>query len=143
MERILSALTQRLRSAGLHVTRDDPNQTLPRLKLPMLALRAEGAQRRSLAPGDLLAGHYSSGTTTGKELTLTVQLVVYSPYRSGEQLCEDAVSQSLLALDGGLQNANLLALRCGPIAYDPDADCYCCRIQAELRAWDVTFTAAQ
>lgn len=139
MERLLSALTDCLRDAGLHVLRDDPNLTLPRLKLPMVALRVERAQRSSLAPHDLLAFHYSSGRTIGKALTLVVELVVYSPYRSGAQLCENAVSMSMAALDGGLSMANLSMLDCGPIAYDVDADCYCCHILVQLSAWDVTF----
>lgn len=140
MERILTAVAHALSDAGLHVLRITSIQTLPRLEQPMVAVRVYEGSRRSLAQNDLLGYHYSSGRTTGKELTVQGELTVYSPYRGGPQLCEDAVSETLRALDGGLSMATLSRLDCGPMEYDPDADCFCCRILAALTAWDVSFT---
>ena len=141
MERILTAVAHTLMEAGLHVLRITSIQTLPRLEQPMGAVRVSQSSRRSIAQDDLLGYHYDSGRTTGKELAVEAELTVYSPYRGGPQLCEDAASEVQRALDGGLEMATLSRLDCGPLAYDPDADCFCCRITATLTAWDVTFTA--
>lgn len=141
MERILTAIYSSLSDAGLHVLRITSIQTLPRLEWPMVAIRVYESHRSSVAQDDLLGYHYSSGHTYGKELEVQAELMVYSPYRAGPQLCEDAISLTLSALDKGLSMANLSSMDSGPMAYDPDADCFCCRILATFTAWDIEFSA--
>ena len=141
MDSILTAMVNALMAAGLHVLQPNGTATLPRLEWPMVALRTYRHQRRDIAQNGLLGYHYSSGRTTGREVEVQAELTIYSPYRGGPQLCEDALDQVLRTLDAGLSMANLTLLDCGPVEYDPDADCYCCRILATLTAWDVTFLA--
>ena len=111
MEQLIEMVLQALRAAGIHCVRALDEETLPRLKAPMVAV---GAERY------------------GMELQATLQLEVYSPGRRAGALCERAAAQVVDVFLGGIEGLYSGDLELGRTAYDARTDCFRCAVRAPL-----------
>lgn len=104
MEQLIEMVLQALRAAGIHCVRALDEETLPRLKAPMVAVGADPSACRQHALGALSrAGMPTARSATAWELQATLQLEVYSPGRRAGALCERAAAQVVDVFLGGIE----------------------------------------
>ena len=81
MEQLIEMVLQALRAAGIHCVRALDEETLPRLKAPMVAVGADPSACRQHALARYLGQDADGAERYGMELQATLQLEVYSPGR--------------------------------------------------------------
>ena len=79
MEQLIEMVLQALRAAGIHCVRALDEETLPRLKAPMVAVGADPSACRQHALARYLGQDADGAERYGMELQATLQLEVYSP----------------------------------------------------------------
>ena len=90
MEQLIEMVLQALRAAGIHCVRALDEETLPRLKAPMVAVGADPSACRQHALARYLGQDADGAERYGMELQATLQLEVYSPGRRAGARCERA-----------------------------------------------------
>ena len=103
MEQLIEMVLQALRAAGIHCVRALDEETLPRLKAPMVAVGADPSACRQHALARYLGQDADGAERYGMELQATLQLEVYSPGRRAGALCERAASQVVDVFLGGIE----------------------------------------
>ena len=93
MEQLIEMVLQALRAAGIHCVRALDEETLPRLKAPMVAVGADPSACRQHALARYLGQDADGAERYGMELQATLQLEVYSPGRRAGALCGGRVSR--------------------------------------------------
>ena len=124
MEQLIEMVLQALRAAGIHCVRALDEETLPRLKAPMVAVGADPSACRQHALARYLGQDADGAERYGMELQATLQLEVYSPGRRAGALCERAAAQVVDVFLGDLE--------LGRTAYDARTDCFRCAVRAPL-----------
>ena len=124
MEQLIEMVLQALRAAGIHCVRALDEETLPRLKAPMVAVGADPSACRQHALARYLGQDADGAERYGMELQATLQLEVYSPGRRAGALCERAAAQVVDVFLGGIE--------VGRTAYDARTDCFRCAVRAPL-----------
>ena len=81
MEQLIEMVLQALRAAGIHCVRALDEETLPRLKAPMVAVGADPSACRQHALARYLGQDADGAERYGMELQATLQLEVHSPGR--------------------------------------------------------------
>lgn len=122
MDTLLTELLTLLRTAGFHCTAAFPHDYLPRLRAPMLAVGFAAASE-----ADTDVAH------SARTLRCTARLDVYFPYTLGAQSAPAYLEGLLLTLQNGLEHASIERVDLGKLSFDPDADCFCCAVTAQLR----------
>ena len=95
MEQLIEMVLQALRAAGIHCVRALDEETLPRLKAPMVAVGADPSACRQHALARYLGQDADGAERYGMEQQATLQLEVYSPGRRAGALCERAAGERL------------------------------------------------
>lgn len=148
MEQLIEMVLQALRAAGIHCVRALDEETLPRLKAPMVAVGADPSACRQHALARYLGQDADGAERYGMELQATLQLEVYSPGRRAGALCERAAAQVVDVFLGGIEGLYSGDLELGRTAYDARTDCFRCAVRAPLTlrlyttAQDGAFTQA-
>ena len=149
MEQLIEMVLQALRAAGIHCVRALDEETLPRLKAPMVAVGADPSACRQHALARYLGQDADGAERYGMELQATLQLEVYSPGRRAGALCERAAAQVVDVFLGGIEGLYSGDLELGRTAYDARTDCFRCAVRAPLTlrlyttAQDGAFTHAE
>ena len=89
MEQLIEMVLQALRAAGIHCVRALDEETLPRLKAPMVAVGADPSACRQHALARYLGQDADGAERYGMELQATLQLEVYRP-ADGRARCANA-----------------------------------------------------
>ena len=126
MEQLIEMVLQALRAAGIHCVRALDEETLPRLKAPMVAVGADPSACRQHALARYLGQDADGAERYGMELQATLQLEVYSPGRRAGALCERAAAQVVDVFLGGIEGLYSGDLELGRTAYDARTDCFRC-----------------
>ena len=140
MEQLIEMVLQALRAAGIHCVRALDEETLPRLKAPMVAVGADPSACRQHALARYLGQDADGAERYGMELQATLQLEVYSPGRRAGALCERAAAQVVDVFLGGIEGLYSGDLELGRTAYDARTDCFRCAVRAPLT---LLYTTAQ
>ena len=130
MEQLIEMVLQALRAAGIHCVRALDEETLPRLKAPMVAVGADPSACRQHALARYLGQDADGAERYGMELQATLQLEVYSPGRRAGALCERAAAQVVDVFLGGIEGLYSGDLELGRTAYDARTDCFRCAVRA-------------
>ena len=130
MEQLIEMVLQALRAAGIHCVRALDEETLPRLKAPMVAVGADPSACRQHALARYLGQDADGAERYGMELQATLQLEVYSPGRRAGALCERAAAQVVDVFLGGIEGLYSGDLELGRTAYDARTDCFRCAADA-------------
>ena len=118
MEQLIEMVLQALRAAGIHCVRALDEETLPRLKAPMVAVGADPSACRQHALARYLGQDADGAERYGMELQATLQLEVYSPGRRAGALCERAAAQVVDVFLGGIEGLYSGDLELGRTAKD-------------------------
>lgn len=132
MEQIVSAALELLTSAGIHAIHGFDGRDFPVLDAPMVAVSMENVTYRPICAGNLL-GQRAGRRALGFLAEGTMLLEVYDDFRHGVQSCTEVAAQAAglctelpeVSIRDGIQVAQ--------VRYEPDYDCFCCKVSANVR----------
>lgn len=132
MEHLIEIVLNALRAAGIHCVRALCDDTLPRLKSPMVAVGADPSLCRQNAISRYLGQDNDGSERYGMQLDAKLQLEVYSPGRGDGAQCDKAVSEVVSVFLGGIEGVFSGDLVLGQTKYDAKTDCFRCEISVPL-----------
>ena len=118
---IVSQVRQILSDADMHAVNAFPKYRLPQLLSPMIAVGQAEITSLPCAFSAFL-GLCSDQPVFGSEIEFIIQLDVYSPQRSGGNLCAEAARSALTAVSTGLSSCTLKSIQVSPVRYDENID---------------------
>ncbi len=132
MEQIVSAALEMLTSAGIHAIHGFDGRDFPVLDAPMVAVRMENVSYQPICAGNLLCQR-AGKRAVGFLAEGTMLLEVYDDYRHGVQSCTEIAQQTASLCTQIPQVSIRDGIQMQQVRYEPDYDCFCCKVIAKLR----------
>ena len=131
---ILQQILLLLEQAQLSCAIAFPNRRMPRLEKPTVMLGLSEVQLQPCALCNYLG---SDGQTACSAVGYEekIYLDIYSPYLSGGYQCDIIADKVLQALINGITDFSFSSISRGACYYDPDTDCFRCKISITTQAW--------
>ena len=123
MQTLIRNVVRALSSCGLRAVPAFPEQPLPILSEPLAAVGIEARSTKRLPHGVFFSEQ-------------TVFIDLYTGYRNGAQLCEEAAQTVESLFLEGLADYCILSIRRGEMYHDAPSDCYRLRMRVEITSYE-------
>lgn len=141
LNRVREALTEYLRSRGIHAVTAWSEETGKRHGKPVVAVSLRESRGIGAGFQNYLGERYNEAEGRweelyGRKLELTFGLDLYGGHERGAAGCQDAFDQLADALSaGGPNGLRLGALSCGETEFDRETGLFHCSAELEASAW--------
>lgn len=123
-----------LQAASIHCDYAAPSVPLPPLKIQTTRLQVAQTLLKSTVFGNFL-GVLNGVNVNAVLFYETVDIDVYSPYLFSGVKCELFANRVVQVVARGFQTLPIRSINCTACYYDPDTDCFRCKISVELQTW--------
>ncbi len=117
----------------------DCNYAAPSIRMPPLQIQTTRLQVAETFLKTAVFGNFL-GALEGVNVNAvlfgeTIDIEVYSPYLYSGVKCELFANRVVQVVARGFQTLPIQSIRCTACYYDPDTDCFRCKISVQLQTW--------